>query len=59
LLCKVAVEKARALGAKKVMLYTQSRLVAAIGIYHQLGFKNIPLGAGIYKRADIKMELYL
>ena len=59
LLCSAAIEKARALGAKKVMLYTQSGLVAAIGIYHKLGFKNIPLGSGIYKRADIKMELSL
>ena len=59
MLCREAIIKAREMGAHTLILYTQSKLLAAIGIYHSLGFKDIPIGEGIYKRADIKMELLL
>jgi N-acetylglutamate synthase-like GNAT family acetyltransferase len=58
LLCVAAIEKARSLGAKEVILYSQSGLKAAIGIYNQLGFIHIPVDA-MYKRADVKMRLLL
>lgn len=59
LLCRAAIEKARSLGAVKVMLYSQTKLEAALAIYRKMGFKDIPLGEGKYERADVKMELYL
>ncbi len=59
ILCAAAIDKAREIGATKVMLYSQTSLKAAIGIYRKLGFKEIPLEAGKYERADIKMELSL
>lgn len=58
-LCAAAVEKARELGAHTVILYSQTGLKAAIGIYRQLGFTELPLEPGKYERADIKMQLLL
>jgi GNAT superfamily N-acetyltransferase len=58
LLCIAAIEQARTLHASKLILYSQSSLKAAIGIYYKLGFTPIPLD-GKYKRADIKMQLIL
>jgi len=58
-LCKSAIELARDLGAKKLILYTQSSLLPAISLYRKLGFLEVPLTKGLYKRADLKMELVL
>jgi ribosomal protein S18 acetylase RimI-like enzyme len=52
-------DKAKALGAAKVILYSQTGLVAAIKLYRKLGFIEVPLGTGVYKRSDIKMEIDL
>ncbi len=59
ILCQAAIDKAKELGADTVILYSQTGLKAAIGIYRKLGFTEIPLEAGIYERADIKMQLVL
>lgn len=59
LLCRTAIEKAKELGASRLILYSQTRLSTAIGIYRSLGFTEIKLEAGKYARADIKMELPL
>ncbi|WP_318345539.1 YfiT family bacillithiol transferase [Flagellimonas baculiformis] len=56
-LCRYAVEAAQRMGAKKLVLYTQSMLKPALNIYRTLGFREISLGEGTYKRADTKMEL--
>jgi GNAT superfamily N-acetyltransferase len=54
-----AFEKAKELGANKVILYSQTGLVPAITMYKKLGFKEVPIESGIYKRSDIKMEIEL
>ncbi|WP_423147861.1 GNAT family N-acetyltransferase [Rubrolithibacter danxiaensis] len=60
LLCSAAVNEAKTtLKAERVILYSQTVLKPAIGIYRKLGFTEIPLEKGVYKRADIKMELQL
>ena len=59
LLCKTAIEQAKALGAQRLILYSETSLKAAIAIYRQMGFQEIPLEPGLYKRANIKMELVL
>ncbi|WP_418502625.1 YfiT family bacillithiol transferase [Flagellimonas sp.] len=59
LLCRYALEAAQVMGAKTLVLYTQSMLKPALGIYHRSGFREIPLGEGAYKMADTKMELVL
>ena len=56
LLCQKAVERIRKLGAKKVQLYTHSSLKPAISIYKKLGFYEVAIEPGKYKRADLKME---
>lgn len=59
LLCNAVIERARALGAEKVFLYSNSLQHIAIKLYRKLGFIEIPLEAGVYARANIKMELSL
>ena len=60
-LCQAAIRKAAEMGAPKLILYSQTRLPAAIAIYRKLGFREIPLDASdfSYERANIKMELEL
>ena len=50
-------QKAKELGADKVILYSNSRLTGAIRLYEKLGFKHLPIGIGEYKRSDVKMEI--
>jgi len=59
LLCTAAIEEARKLGAGRVILYSNTKLPTAIIIYRKFGFKELPLEPGVYKRANIKMELVL
>ena len=54
-----AFDKARALGAKKVSLYSQTDLAPAIHLYRKLGFVEVPIDHQLYKRANIKMEIQL
>lgn len=57
-LAGAAVEKARARGAKRIFLYSNTALVPAVALYRKLGFKEIPVD-GPYRRTNIKMELNL
>jgi ribosomal protein S18 acetylase RimI-like enzyme len=41
---------------KKIIIYSNRRLIPAISLYEKFGFEEIPLEEGIYERADIKME---
>ncbi|KAF2337052.1 GNAT family N-acetyltransferase [Flavobacterium daemonense] len=41
---------------KTLILYSNTILLPAIHLYRKFGFIEIPLEAGIYERADIKME---
>ena len=57
-LAEAAIEKAQTLGAKRIILYSSTKLVPAISLYRKLGFIEIPVD-GPYKRSDIKMQLTL
>jgi len=57
-LAEAAIDKAKAVGAEKIILYSNTKLAPAIALYRKLGFKEVPLD-GPYKRSDIKMELPL
>jgi GNAT superfamily N-acetyltransferase len=57
-LADAAIDKARELGGKKIILYSNTKLKPAISLYRKIGFKEVPLD-GPYKRSDIKMELIL
>lgn len=57
-LADAAIEKAKALGAQKIILYSNTRQVPAIALYRKLGFIEIH-NDGLYERGNIKMELTL
>ncbi len=53
-----AITQAREKNAAKIILYSNTKLEAAINLYRKLGFVEVVLD-GPYKRSDIKMELTL
>ena len=57
-LAEAAIEKAKKLGARMIILYSNTILANALTLYRKLGFIEVPLD-GPYKRSDIKMELKL
>lgn len=59
ILCWAAIEEAKRLNAHTLILYSQAKLQNAIAIYEKMGFKHLTVEPGVYKRADIKMELLL
>lgn len=46
-------------GIKKLILYSNRKLLPAIYLYEKFGFEEVPLESGNYERADIKMEKIL
>lgn len=52
---QIAVE----IGAKKLILYSNTKLAPAIHLYTKAGFVPTDLEPGLYERADIKMEKLL
>jgi N-acetylglutamate synthase-like GNAT family acetyltransferase len=54
---EAALKKSKALGAKKVILYSQTTFNSgiAINLYNRLGFKEVELEKGGYERCNIKM----
>jgi N-acetylglutamate synthase-like GNAT family acetyltransferase len=59
LLCYAAIEEAKKMNAEKIILYSNTRQSAAISLYRQAGFTELPVEPGVYERANIKMELPL
>jgi GNAT superfamily N-acetyltransferase len=57
-IAEAAIQWSKDSGAKRIILYSNTKLETAIAMYRKLGFKEIPLD-GPYKRSDIKMELRL
>lgn len=52
-----ALERARKMGARKIILYTNSALVPALNLYRKLGFRDVPVTEKGYTRVDVKMEI--
>ena len=52
-------EKAKELGATKVILYSNKKNEGAVKLDEQIGFKHLPVENDIYKRANVKMEFLL
>ena len=52
-------EKAKELGATKVVLYSNTKNAAAIKLYEKIGFKHLPVENDVYARANEKMEIDL
>ncbi len=57
-LAEAAIEKAKSLRARKIILYSNTILTPALALYRKVGFREIPVD-GPYKRSNIKMELPL
>lgn len=58
-LCYASFEKAKEIGADRVILYSNTKNAAAIKLYEKIGFKHLPVENDIYKRANVKMEIDL
>ena len=57
LLIEKCIEKATSLGAKKIILFSNSQLQPAISLYSKYGFKHVDVTGSPFLTADIKMEL--
>ncbi|MCU0338738.1 MAG: helix-turn-helix domain-containing GNAT family N-acetyltransferase [Spirosomaceae bacterium] len=57
LLGQAVIHKAKALGARKLFLESNTVLAPAINLYHKLGFVKVGNRPSPYERADIQMEL--
>ncbi|WP_133272554.1 GNAT family N-acetyltransferase [Hymenobacter radiodurans] len=59
-LAEAAIAKARALGARRLYLESNTKLAPALHLYRELGFR--PTISGLpspYERSDIQLELFL
>ncbi len=59
LLLEKCFEKAREKGAKKLILYSNHKLNAALHLYKKYGFVDLKCDENKYEEADIKMECIL
>lgn len=50
-------KKAKELGAKKIILYSNKKNAGAIKLYEKIGFRHVEVEPGVYKRADVKMVI--
>jgi ribosomal protein S18 acetylase RimI-like enzyme len=49
--------KAASLGAKEILLYSNTKNAAAVKLYEKLGFYHLPVEEGVYVRANVKMAI--
>ncbi len=59
LLIEKCLDKAKEIGVKKLMLYSNSQLQTAISLYGKYGFHHVPVVNAPFVTADVKMELEL
>jgi ribosomal protein S18 acetylase RimI-like enzyme len=56
-ICYACFRKAKALGAKRIILYSNKKNVGAVPLYEKVGFSHLPVENNVYKRADVKMMI--
>ena len=49
--------KVSLLGARTVILYSNTLNAGAIKLYEKIGFRHVPVEPGVYKRANVKMVI--
>ncbi|MBS1509126.1 MAG: GNAT family N-acetyltransferase [Bacteroidetes bacterium] len=59
LLINQCIQKAKELQAKKLLLFSNHQLVAALKLYEKHGFRNVVVENSPFATADVKMELIL
>jgi ribosomal protein S18 acetylase RimI-like enzyme len=50
-------KKAKVLGAKKIILYSNKRNAGAVKLYEKIGFRHVEVENDVYKRANVKMVI--
>jgi GNAT superfamily N-acetyltransferase len=53
------IKAAQELGASRLILFSNRKLLPALHLYNKHGFKEVAMEHSVYKRSDIKMELIL
>lgn len=56
-LTKASFRHAAILGAKEIILYSNTKNEAAIRLYERIGFQHLPVEKGVYERANVKMRI--
>src|SRR5690242_2984919 len=56
-ICYASFLKAKELNATKVILYSNKLNAGAIKLYEKIGFRHLEVEPGVYKRANVKMEI--
>lgn len=56
-ICYASFLKAKELDASKVILYSNKLNAGAIKLYEKIGFRHLEVEPGVYKRANVKMEI--
>jgi ribosomal protein S18 acetylase RimI-like enzyme len=56
-ICYASFRKAKELGAKKVILYSNTRQAVAVKMYEKIGFRHVKVENDVYKRANVKMVI--
>lgn len=59
LLIQALLDIARDKGAKKITLFSNHQLTAALSLYEKFGFKHVAVTGSPFATADVKMELIL
>jgi GNAT superfamily N-acetyltransferase len=59
LLLERCLSAAKDLGAHKIILYSNSQLKTALGLYEKFGFRHVSVIDAPFLTADVKMELSL
>lgn len=59
LLIETCLEKAKEVGARKLMLFSNHQLQAALKLYEKYGFRHVEIHHSPFETADVRMELVL
>ncbi|MBI2729826.1 MAG: GNAT family N-acetyltransferase [Sphingobacteriales bacterium] len=59
LLIETCINKAKEIGARKLELFSNHQLTAALSLYMKYGFKNVRVINSPFTTADVKMEMNL
>jgi putative acetyltransferase len=59
LLITTCIDKAKAIAAKKITLFSNHQLTTALELYKKYGFKHVDVTHSPFATADVKMELHL
>ena len=59
LLIEACISKAKATGVKKLELFSNHQLKAALGLYEKYGFQHVEVTNSPFETADVKMEMNL